>query len=179
MSSPQATADRFWTVPNVLSLLRVPLALLFAAVETVTLRTIILTAVALTDALDGWIARKIGQTSRWGALLDAIFDKLFAVVAVGTFLLERQIGPVTFLVLISRDLFIAVGYVVSRVARWAIPVRARAGGKVVTVLQVATLYLLLLAPRWVGPAAVAVGIASAYAIVDYTWAGWRALRSAA
>lgn len=179
MPALQATADRFWTVPNALSLLRVPLAVVFVAVESVPIRAIVLTAVALTDALDGWIARATGQTSRWGALLDAVFDKIFAVVAVGAFLLEQKIGGVAFLVLVSRDLYITLGFFVSRLARWAVPVSARAGGKVVTVLQVATLYLLLLASGWVGPAVVAVGITSAYAIADYTWASWRALRSAA
>lgn len=176
MPAPQATADRFWTVPNMLSLLRVPLAVVFAGIESVPIRAIVLTAVALTDALDGWVARATGQTSRWGALLDAVFDKIFAVVAVGAFLLERKIGGVTFFVLISRDLYIALGFFVSRLAHWPVPVSARAGGKVVTVLQVVTLYLLLLQPGWVGPAVVAVGIASAYAVADYTWASWRALR---
>lgn len=177
-ATPRAPADRLWTVPNALSFLRVPLAVLFVAVESVPIRAIVLTAVALTDALDGWIARTTGQTSRWGALLDAAFDKIFAFVAVGTFLLEQKIGVGAFLVLISRDLYIAVGFLVSRVARWAVPVSARAGGKVVTVLQVATLYVLLLGPsRAVGPAVWLVGLASAYAIVDYTRTGARAVRS--
>lgn len=177
-SSQAVRSGRLWTVPNALSALRLPLAAAFLLFESVPVRAAIVTVVALSDALDGWIARRVGQMSATGAFLDAVSDKLFAFVALGTFLLEGRLGPVSFLVLISRDLYIGFAFLGSRLARASVPVRARAGGKIVTVLQIGTLFLLLFAPGWVGPAVVAVGLVSAYAIADYTWAGWRALRSA-
>lgn len=174
-----APADRFWTVPNALSASRLPLAAAFVLFDSTAFRAAVLTAVALSDALDGWIARHAGQMSGTGALLDALFDKLFALVALGTFVIERRLGLGGFFILIARDLYIGVGYLISRLADLRVPVRARAGGKGVTVLQILTLFLLLFAPGWVGPAVVAAGVVSAYAIVDYTWAGWPALRNEA
>jgi cardiolipin synthase len=41
-------------------------------------------AAGLTDLLDGWVARRLGQVSRWGRILDPVADKLFVgAVCVG------------------------------------------------------------------------------------------------
>lgn len=158
-------------------MLRLPLAAAFVAFDAVWVRATVLTVGALTDALDGWIARRHGQMSLTGALLDALFDKLFALVALTTFVVEGQLGFGSFLILIARDLYTGLGYLGGRLLKMSVPVQARVGGKVVTVLQIATLYVLIFAPDRVVPFVVAVAIASAYAIADYTLAGWRAVRS--
>ena len=70
----------------------------------------------------------------------------------------------------------AVGFLVSRAVSWLRPVqfKARFSGKLVTVLQLVTFVCLLRFPTWVGRCLWVVGIASAYSIVDYTYALWRA-----
>ncbi len=177
-ASQERSADRLWTVPNALSILRLPLAAAFMLFDSVTVRVGVLAVATLTDALDGFIARSHRQTSPTGALLDALFDKFFVFVVLATILFEGRIGIVGFCVVISRDLYTGLGYLASRWLRGNVPVVARFGGKVVTVLQLATLFVLVLAPAWALTFVVAVGLASAYAIVDYTVAGLRAVRQA-
>ncbi len=61
----------------------------------------------------------------------------------------------------------------------SVPAQSRPAGKLVTFLQVVTLFVLLLAPERVAVFMVAVGVASPIAIVDYTGAGVAALRERA
>ena len=44
--------------------------------------TIVFVAAALTDWLDGWLARRLNQTSRFGAFLDPVADKLMVTAAL-------------------------------------------------------------------------------------------------
>jgi hypothetical protein len=61
----------------------------------------------------------------------------------------------------------------------AVPFKARRLGKVVTSLQFATFLAALARPPWVEPLVVAVGVASVWAIADYTHFLWRARTRAA
>ena len=44
---------------------------------------VVIGAAAATDFLDGWVARRVRATSRWGALLDPIADRVFVLTVVG------------------------------------------------------------------------------------------------
>src|SRR5436305_909242 len=74
--------------------------------------------------------------------------------------------------MISRDLMTALGFLVARSVSWLRPVefRARPSGKLVTALQMIAFVALLRRPEAIGPMIWAVGLASLYSIVDYTWA---------
>ncbi len=163
-------------VPNLMSALRLPIALAFLAVDTVLWRGVLLFAGALTDVLDGWLARKLGVQSRTGALLDPLFDKLFVLIALAAFLPGPYLGWREFAILIARDLYIGFGWLVAKLIGVEVVARSRPGGKLVTVLQVITLFMLLLAPDQVGLFVVLVAVASVIAIVDYTIAGIVSLR---
>jgi cardiolipin synthase len=70
-------------VPCLITLCRVPLALLFAAsLATPPLALAILATTAATDVLDGQLARRFGLETETDALLDPIVDKSFAAVAI-------------------------------------------------------------------------------------------------
>ena len=170
------TRDRLLTVPNVLSLSRVVLAAAFVLVREPTARLVLVVVAALTDFLDGWLARHAGGSSRWGALIDPIGDRVFALVAVTAFLVEGQLSTLQYFVLLSRDIMTAIGFVVARLVSWLRPVefKARYLGKVVTTLQLATLVVILLWPDWTTALVAMVGVASLASIADYTLALWRA-----
>ena len=168
--------QRLWTVPNALSVLRLPLAAAFVIAREPWARAFVLTVGWVTDVLDGWIARRLGRASGTGAVLDALFDRLFMFVALGALFLEGRLDLAMLLVLVARDLYTAGGVLVVRAAGWDVPLRARAGGKLVTVLQVAALYALVLRPDRAAPFVGAVGLAAVYAILDYSRVGWQALR---
>jgi len=164
------------SVPNVVSALRLPIAAAFFAVDGLLWRGVLLFLGALTDALDGWLARRLGMESRTGALIDPLFDKLFVTVALAAFLRGPYLGWLGFVILVSRDLYVGTAYLTAKLLGIDIPTQPRPGGKLVTFLQIVTLFVLLLAPDRVGVFMVAVAVASAIAIADYTLVGLAGVR---
>jgi CDP-diacylglycerol---glycerol-3-phosphate 3-phosphatidyltransferase len=164
------------TLPNLISSSRLVLAAAFSVTNQPDTRVALVGLAAATDFLDGWVARRGNYATRLGALIDPFADRVFALVAVSTFLFEGAISTIGFFILISRDLMTAIGFLVARSVSWLRPVefRARSSGKVVTVLQMLAFIVILKAPQAVHSMLLAVGLASAYSIVDYTYALWRA-----
>lgn len=103
--------DRILTLPNVLSLLRlagVPVFLwLVLGPEKDGLALCVLMFAGFTDYADGWLARKLNQTSRLGQLLDPAADRLY-ILATLIGLTVRDIVPLWLtLALIARDVMLA------------------------------------------------------------------------
>ena len=163
-------------LPNIISSSRVVLAVGFVAANDVDTRLALVGFAAITDFLDGWIARRGQWITRSGAMLDAFADRVFVLVAVSTFLFTGALSTGAYFVMISRDLATAIGFLVARMVPWLRPVafKARYAGKLVTVLQLLTFIAVLRLPQAVTPLLWGVGIASAAAIVDYTLTLWRA-----
>ena len=161
---------------NALSLSRLPFAVFFVVMENPWVRVGWVLAAALTDFLDGWIARHKHLESYWGALIDPLADRAFVMVALVTFVVEGSLTPVAFGLLVVRDVATGVGFLVARIVPRFRPVRfqARMLGKVVTTLQLATLLAVLVAPVLVRPLVVAVGLTALASVADYTVAVWRA-----
>lgn len=164
----------FLTVSNLLSLSRIPLGVSFLAVTDSTWLAVIVAAGALTDLLDGLIARLSRTVSHVGVLLDPFCDKIFILLGLVSFLPSGHLDWAGFLLLIVRDVFTAGSYLLGRLVGRVIPFRSRAGGKVTTALQVLTLFALIFWPRLVPLSVLLVGIVSVYAIIDYGTAGIRA-----
>jgi len=168
---------RLFTLPNLLSASRFPLAAGFALADGMPLRVALLGVASATDLLDGWLARRMGNASRWGALLDPVADKTFVLVALTALLVHGQLPARDYAVLLTRDLATALGALVA----WLMPgldprnFTARPSGKVVTVLQLLALLVLCAAPRFASHAVLVVGLASIVSIADYTLALARAL----
>ncbi|MBZ5734042.1 CDP-alcohol phosphatidyltransferase family protein [Nocardioides sp. TRM66260-LWL] len=95
-TSADARSTRVWTLPNVLSgvrLLGVPLFLwLVLGPEADVLALLVLVASGVTDFLDGWLARRWDQTTALGQLLDPIADRLY-ILAVVVGLGLREVIP--------------------------------------------------------------------------------------
>ncbi|GAA4754600.1 CDP-alcohol phosphatidyltransferase family protein [Nocardioides endophyticus] len=91
-----STRSRVWTLPNLLSMLRlagVPLFLwLVLGPEADWLALGVLMLSGITDFLDGYLARKLGQTSVLGQILDPVADRLY-ILAVVVGLAMRDIIP--------------------------------------------------------------------------------------
>ena len=105
-------AGRFFTAANVVSILRIPLALaacFFLREGDSGLTLLFLVLAIVSDALDGKIARKTGTVSDWGKILDPLADKVaFAVFALTLLLLD--LIPFWIIgVLLIRDLLIIMG----------------------------------------------------------------------
>jgi cardiolipin synthase len=171
-----APTDTLWTLPNVVSLSRVLLAAGFVASSGTSERAMLVGAASFTDFLDGWLARRRNAVSRAGALIDPIADRVFVLTAVATFLAAGQLALWQCVVLLSRDVMTAIGFIVARVIPWlrTIAFQARPIGKAVTACQLATLFAVLLWPAATGRCIAIVGVVSLVAVVDYTWALWLA-----
>ncbi len=109
--SEEAATDRIWTIPNALSALRlagVPLFLYWVLHTHQDGRAILLLmAAGASDYFDGKIARKYGQFSRLGQLLDPAADRLY-ILATLLALVARDGLPLWWaLALIGRDVFLA------------------------------------------------------------------------
>ena len=169
-------STRLWNVPNVISLSRMALAVAFVLINDTRTRIVLVAAAALTDFLDGLVARLADQRSVIGALLDPIADRLFVLAAVSAYLLNGLLGTGQYFIFISRDIATAIGFIVARIIPWLRPVRFRARllGKAVTVLQLATLITVLLEPTATYGLIIAIAVLSAMSIFDYTLALWRA-----
>jgi len=164
------------TIPSVISLSRLALAAAFVVIHDTRIRVALVATAALTDFLDGFVARVADLRSSAGALIDPISDRIFVLAAVCAYLVDGWITTAQYFIFIARDLATAIGFLVARVIPWLRPVRFRARllGKGVTVLQLATLVAVLLRPPAVGGLIIAIGLLSAMSIVDYTLALWRA-----
>ncbi len=163
-------------IPNLLSASRLLLAAGFVAASETDTRVGIIGAAAVSDFLDGWIARRAKATSKWGALIDPIADRFFVLTVVATLLYTGDLSTPQYFILIMRDIMTAIGFLVARVIPWLRPVvfQARVLGKVVTVLQMATLLAVLIVPNIVPSLLFSVFLASLLSIADYTAALWRA-----
>ncbi|MGI9156270.1 MAG: CDP-alcohol phosphatidyltransferase family protein [Marmoricola sp.] len=106
----KARSSRVWTVPNVISALRlagVPLFLwLVLGPQADGIALVVLMLSGVTDYLDGWLARMLDQTSKLGEILDPVADRLY-ILAVVIGLGYRDIIPWWMvLILPARDAFL-------------------------------------------------------------------------
>jgi phosphatidylglycerophosphate synthase len=168
--------NTFGSLPNLLSCSRLVLAAGFVVAGGAEVRVGLIGVAAITDFLDGWLARRVDATSRWGAMLDPIADRVFVLTVVGTFLLSGLLSTPAYFVLLMRDLATAVGFLIARTIPRLRPIefKARIPGKLVTVLQLFTLAAVLAVPSAVPVLLGSVAIVSVLAIADYTLALWRA-----
>ena len=135
-------------VPNLLSAARVPLAVAFPlASGNAPLALGILGFAGLTDVVDGWAARKLGESTPVGALVDGVSDKVFAASVLGTLVATGMLSPVAALLLATRELGelpLAVRVLTSKRARLTeIDRKANRIGKVATVLEFATVLAVI------------------------------------
>lgn len=159
---------RLLTIPNILSLLRLPLALIFILSESAITRALIIVAAGVSDGIDGWLARKLRQDSGAGQIVDPITDKLFVLVALATLTAHGLLAPWMVLALLARDIYTSFAFFIIKALNWHVHFKARIFGKTVTVLQLAVMIAALLWPVAVVPLLVATMLVSLVAIVDYT-----------
>lgn len=151
---------------DLLTLLRVPLAGAFVAAPDPLWRATILCAAAISDLLDGRLARRFGG-SRLGGFLDPVADKIFAASAFGVVLWSGRLAPLEVAGVLLRDIAATGAFVSVALRRRARAIPARYGGKAVTVLQLLVLFAFLGDSALLRPLAWATAAVSLYAIWDY------------
>ena len=141
------TADVFWTPPNLVSIARVlSIPLIYwsfkHAFDYLTLA--LLGGVLLTDAIDGYLARRFRWESRWGLILDPLADKLL-IGCLTIFLVIFRDFPVWMAsLIIFRDIAIVVVGVYLYFKPYHIVVPSNVTGKVTTLVTCSMLLLYTL-----------------------------------
>ena len=194
--NPEGDADARqtpWTVPNILTWIRIaaiPLVIVafYAPYRWHDLAScVVFAAAGITDTLDGYLARKLGQITRLGAFLDPVADKL--IVATALVLLvshdPRVLVVLMAIVIIGREIAI------SALREWMAELGQRRKvavsllGKYKTIFQVVGLSMMFYrSPLWgldiyrigVGLTVLAA-ILTLVSMVSYLRAAWPDLRS--
>lgn len=166
ISPPAAEQRRLLAAADALTLLRVPLAGAFIGAPDPAWRALVLCTAALSDLLDGRIARRYGS-SRLGAFLDPVADKLFAASAFGVVLWSGALTAVEVAGVLLRDIAATVAFATVSARRRPRAIPARLGGKLVTVLQLLALFAFLAESPLLRPLAWATAVVSVYAVWDY------------
>jgi len=105
--------------------------------------TVLFVAAAITDWLDGWLARRWGQTSAFGAFLDPVADKLIVCVALVMLVALGRVDAIVAAIIVGRELTI------SALREWMAQIGARTSvavhsiGKFKTIAQLVAIPLLL------------------------------------
>ena len=115
--SEEGTVDTLWTVPNLVTLIRLLLLPVFVWVlfglPSRQLAAWMLGILGATDWIDGYLARRLGQTSEFGKKFDPTVDRLWFVVAIVAIIINDSI-PVWFGVLVlAREVVVGVAMVVA------------------------------------------------------------------
>jgi len=136
-------------LPNVLTLVRILLVpvLVVALLQTTphgsTVAAIVFALAAVTDGVDGWIARRSRSITTFGKVMDPIADKLLIAAALLSLVSLNRVDAWVAMVIIARE-FAVSGLRVAAGQQGAI-IPANRLGKVKTVLQVAMVLTLIAA----------------------------------
>ncbi len=167
-----------YIIPSFLSSLRIVFALLLLFFpERYWLVLIVLAAIS--DFLDGWVARRWQVQSWQGGLVDAAADKIFILVTLSVFVVADKFSLWWIFPVIVRDIMVAVTVVYAITQReWAAfkDMDARISGKLTTCGQFTLFAVVLLLP---GKALYALVLASFCSIIagfDYGRLFYQALR---
>ena len=160
-------------IPNLLTWLRILLIPLFLVIfyvpdswlgpveKNITAAAMFAVA-AITDWLDGYLARSLNQTSAFGAFLDPVADKLMVTAALIVLVGEDRVLPFIAVIIIGREITI------SALREWMAKIgRSRSVavsflGKVKTFCQMVAIVLLLYHDHVFGISAQALGTALIY-----------------
>ncbi|MFM8546699.1 MAG: CDP-diacylglycerol--glycerol-3-phosphate 3-phosphatidyltransferase [Betaproteobacteria bacterium] len=141
----------FSSLPNLLTWLRVLAIPLLVGVFYLPISpaardiaaTVLFVAAAITDWLDGWLARRMGQTSAFGAFLDPVADKLIVCTALVVLVHLDRVDALVAAIIIGREITI------SALREWMAKVGASTSvavnslGKLKTIAQLVAIPMLL------------------------------------
>jgi cardiolipin synthase len=169
-------SSRIFTIPNVLSLIRlglVPVFLVLVIVGNDGLALLTLVVSSATDYLDGVLARKLNQVTRLGQLLDPAADRLF-IFATLIGLAIRGIVPWWFVaIVVGRDVvLLALGVVMANYGYGPLPVHHL--GKIATFCLFYALPILMIGQVFTGVTWLTEPLGWAFAMWGaflYWWAG--------
>jgi cardiolipin synthase len=170
------------TLANKITILRIvliPVFIILFLQQVYPWPAIIFTATIITDALDGFVARRRKQATPLGAFLDPLADKLLMLSSFLTAVYLQIIPLWVFVVILSRDLLIVLGWVIGYFITNSTEIQPRFLGKLTTVMQMLTIWVILLGAPVDGlrRLLIAMVIVTALSGVDYVITGSKKLNA--
>lgn len=135
-------------VPNLLTLTRILLIPVFVVLFATPdphrsiIAAVVFTVAAVTDLLDGYLARRSGQVTKLGKLLDPIADKLLVLSALILLVNVDRVSALVAILIIARE--VAVTGIRAIAATEGMIIEAETTGKYKMALQVIAIVLLIL-----------------------------------
>lgn len=176
MAVENEVTDRIWTIPNIVSLVRllgIPVFWWVLLVEdNVGLAAVFVFLVGWTDWIDGYLARRLNQVSKLGKALDPVADRLLIASAVIGGLITEVVPPIVGWALLLREIFMGgVAWRLWRSGGGTLEVRRY--GKVATFLIYGAIpaFYLAAVPFLEVVMASAAWSASVAGLVLYWWVG--------
>jgi cardiolipin synthase len=140
-------------LPNLITFARlalVPLVGYALATAAYALALVAFLAAAVSDAVDGFIARRFGYTSRLGATLDPVADKLNMVVATLLLAWDALLPLWLAAAIVLRDVVIVAGALAYRFALGHLEIAPTRLSKLNTIIEFSLLALVMAdAARWI------------------------------
>ena len=133
-------------IPNLITVLRVaaaPVLILLLDSQAYMPALALFFAAGISDALDGFIAKRFNFQSQFGAILDPVADKL---LLVSSFVMLTLLGHLPFwllVIVVFRDVLIVGGYLVLVMLRESVQMKPSALSKLNTVFQICLVGLVL------------------------------------
>ena len=123
---------------TILRIVLIPVFVLLLVYRRPGVALLVFSLAALTDMLDGYVARRRGSQSRLGAFLDPMADKLLLTASFITLTQLKFLPPWITIVVISRDVILVVGALLIHMLGGRIHPRPTWAGKAATFFQVLT-----------------------------------------
>jgi len=164
-------AGRVFTVPNQLTFLRLgflPFFIVLIYYQRYPWALLILVLAALTDAMDGLLARSLDQKSALGAYLDPIADKLLLSSSFVVLALEGQIPWWLTILVLGRDVLILTIAAVILLASAGRQFPPSIYGKITTGTQILLVFVVLSAAVFHLPALAVARQLLAYVVAGFT-----------
>jgi cardiolipin synthase len=139
------------TIPNLITLARIlltPLFIIFLIQGSYHRALFVFLLAGVSDLADGLIARTWSQKSRLGSYLDPLADKVLMAASFITLSIYKEIPSWLTVLVISRDLVLALGVLIFRLADFPLVIRPSLAGKLTTTFQVSTVFLVLIGKIW-------------------------------
>jgi len=133
-------------LPNLITFARIgltPVLILLLREHNYAMALVVFVIAGVSDALDGWIAKHFELTTRLGAILDPLADKLLLVSAYVTLMLLDELPFWLVLCVVFRDVLIVGGYLVYTTVVGAVRMHPSLFSKANTLAQIGLVVLLL------------------------------------
>lgn len=134
-------------IPNLLTVSRIlltPIFIYYAMRNEFLYALIIFVIAAVSDFLDGYLARHLGVVSKFGAILDPVADKVLIDCAYCTLSMLGYVPFVVSVVIILRDLIIVSAVLLCMVRKIPLQMRPSWASKVNTTIQLVHVIMVLI-----------------------------------